>query len=616
MLFAPIITLDLVTAARRMRYFIVRVIYALVLLLLLWTNYSGTRMGYGEEASIRQIAAFSAAFFATFAATQLAAILLLTPAMIAGCIAQERERKTIEYLFSSTLTNGEIVLSKYVARTVHVGAILVVGLPVLALTMMLGGIDPELLLMVFLLTLATLIAVAALSIASSVWSKRGRDAVVRCYLLVVGLLALPPIFLGLAMALQGQAPYWITLCVEAVASLTALNPFVVLSKLFQERILGGAGTAWTSVGTLCAAYVGFAAVLLAWSTLSIRRVYRKSVGSGAPKERARWFAGIRRRPQLGARPMIWKEMFAETAAINVGRIGRVILALLFAASVIPPYWMLIAFSNQGPYRGPSYLRLEISAYVSVMTAILMHGALLIIMVRAAGSITAERERDSWLTLISTPLTPAEIVWGKIAGSLYAARWFLLPIGLLWLLNGYVWPEMLLILPVLAVMFTCVALAVATTGLWFSSWCATSIRAIGSAVGVAIFFGGGYLMCCAPVAFTGAGDDSFILCLAFCIPMLLGAPGIMWQENIRNMNRSMSNDDGFFLVAMIVGTVGYFIIGAIMASVTIANFDALTGRPNSMQDPGPRSPQPPRPPSLPPPPAGKDIGPDDLEPLPA
>ena len=84
---------------------------------------------------------------------------------------EERERRTIEYLFASTLTGSEIIFSKFLARTLHVAAQLAVGLPILALGMMLGGIQPTLLVAVFAVTFATLLATAALSIATSVWSS-------------------------------------------------------------------------------------------------------------------------------------------------------------------------------------------------------------------------------------------------------------------------------------------------------------------------------------------------------------------------------------------------------------------------------------------------------------
>ena len=119
--------------------------------------------------------------------------MVLAPAMVAGTIASERERRTIEYLFASQLSNAEIVLGKLAARLVHVVYLVLVGVPVLALMMMLGGIAPEALLLLFIVTLSSMLAVCSLAMAVSVWSLRAREAVTRAYLVLFVLLVLPPL---------------------------------------------------------------------------------------------------------------------------------------------------------------------------------------------------------------------------------------------------------------------------------------------------------------------------------------------------------------------------------------------------------------------------------------
>ena len=56
-----------------------------------------------------------------------------------------------------------------------------------------------------------------------------------------------------------------------------------------------------------------------------------------------------------------------------------------------------------------------------MGTLLACGALLMVAARAAGSIASERERDCWTSLLSTPLEPGEIIWAKIAGSVWSIR---------------------------------------------------------------------------------------------------------------------------------------------------------------------------------------------------
>jgi ABC-type transport system involved in multi-copper enzyme maturation permease subunit len=194
MLPGPIFNVELLTSARRARYFFIRAIYAAVLLIALGLVYqSFTYNLAGETVNIRIMAELSAAFFAVLSWLQLTLVVLLGPAMIAGAIATERERRTIEYLFASSLSNAEIVLGKLAARILHVVYMVLAGVPILALMMLLGGIAPEELLALAVITLCTVLTIATLSIAISVWSARAREAVTRSYLVLFALLVLPPL---------------------------------------------------------------------------------------------------------------------------------------------------------------------------------------------------------------------------------------------------------------------------------------------------------------------------------------------------------------------------------------------------------------------------------------
>ena len=89
--------------------------------------------------------AFSA--FCGIAIGQEILVLALTPALVAGVIADEKQRKTLHYLLASQLTSSEIVLGKLLVRMLYVGVLLGVSLPVLSLLVLLGGIDPRLVLL-------------------------------------------------------------------------------------------------------------------------------------------------------------------------------------------------------------------------------------------------------------------------------------------------------------------------------------------------------------------------------------------------------------------------------------------------------------------------------------
>ena len=137
----PILAVELITTSRRTRYFVLRVLYAAACSCL-WATYA-ENLARHRAVDINSIAQFTSAFFATFAAMQLLAVLLIGPALAAGTIAQERERRTMEYLYASPLSNLEIVIGKFGGRVLQILCFVLSGVPVLALAMLLGGIAPR-----------------------------------------------------------------------------------------------------------------------------------------------------------------------------------------------------------------------------------------------------------------------------------------------------------------------------------------------------------------------------------------------------------------------------------------------------------------------------------------
>ena len=100
-------------------------------------------------------------------------MLVLTPALVAGVIADEKQRKTLHYLLASRLTSPEIVLGKLLVRMLYVGVLLGVSLPVLSLLVLLGGVDPRLVLLACGATFSTGWFLASLSIWVSTIAQEG-----------------------------------------------------------------------------------------------------------------------------------------------------------------------------------------------------------------------------------------------------------------------------------------------------------------------------------------------------------------------------------------------------------------------------------------------------------
>src|SRR5687767_5010652 len=196
MLAGPVFRLELLTIGRRTRYFITRVVYGLGLLIALWLCYLEAFPYYqraqGVSFNLSDYSELALLFFASFAGIQLGLILLVTPAMTAGTIAVEHERRTIDYLLTTELTDTEITLSKFLARLAAIILQLLVGLPVMLIVLLFGGIRTETIIQVFGYSLCVLVATASLSLWISASTRNSRAAITSAYLVVIALGAIPP----------------------------------------------------------------------------------------------------------------------------------------------------------------------------------------------------------------------------------------------------------------------------------------------------------------------------------------------------------------------------------------------------------------------------------------
>src|SRR5579885_2629088 len=102
-LFGPVLFYDLVRIARRNRYYLIRVLYALFLLAMLCWVYLTFAANADFATALRpdEAARFANSFFYMFMAIQFLVVTVVTPAYVAGAVAEEKERKTLEFLLAT-----------------------------------------------------------------------------------------------------------------------------------------------------------------------------------------------------------------------------------------------------------------------------------------------------------------------------------------------------------------------------------------------------------------------------------------------------------------------------------------------------------------------------------
>ena len=456
---------------------------------------------------------------------QLLAVLLIGPALAAGTIAQERERRTMEYLYTTPLSNLEIIIGKLGGRVLQILYFILSGVPVLALAMLLGGIAPRSIVSLTIITLSTVLFVTMVSMAVSAWTAKARDAVVRAYLVFFCLWVLPlagPMLssfnLGYAwmwplveqviianpvvtftLILEGQRPWW------GVAT----EPWLLLLALVRNQMLVG-GAALRAGDTFHAPHPSAA-----------NRANRPASAAGESSS----FAA-----QIGDNPMYWKEMYAEPGSSRLGLLGYGLMALIFVV-VCGITYLYVPRLHEVPARllpySPQYGE-SFCEYAIGMGTFLGCCGLLLLTARAAGSITAEKERDCWVSLIGTPLEEREIVTAKILGSLWSLRVLVPFLAVVWLPALTLRPDISIGIAFSLLDLGILAAFTATLGVYCSLSSKSTLRAMAAALGIALVIGGGYMLCCCPMVELGSrggGDEGLVLGVAPCMPFLLFWPGV-------------------------------------------------------------------------------------------
>jgi ABC-type transport system involved in multi-copper enzyme maturation permease subunit len=517
-LFGPVLFYDMIRTARRNRYALARFLYGgllLGVLCMMWFSMEAELrfQTNGNPGQTQRLTAMMAqAFFFTFMLVQLGIVLLLTPAYVAGAIAEEKERKTLEFLLATDLHNREIILSKFLSRLANMTLLLLTGLPILSVLQFIGGVDPDLMLAGFAGTGLTMLGVASVSILLSTLLKRPRDAIALTYLLIILY-----IFFGiLAMALEQSRHYlmsWPTessVTVQDVANvINAGNPLLAVIDIImaidgRNRALGITTLAAELPGLL-ERYTWFHLVLslacIGWSIARVRAVALKQTVAGTTAK-VSWLE--RRRPAVTEMPMLWKELHVENRA-RASWLGWIIAGLLILLSLGTGLYIVGDFSWEyvfGPNPGRRELAREMNVWFRIAGTVVGSLMLLIVAVRASTSITSERERDTFDALIASPLDGDGMLAAKLMGSLNSLR-----LGWLWLASllfvGVCTGGLhVLAVPLVVTAWVIYSVFFAMVGLWYSMACTSSMRATVLTVLTTIGLGGGHWlitgMCCMPL----------------------------------------------------------------------------------------------------------------------
>ena len=173
----------MVRLARRGRSTILRILYIVALFIgLAWAVET---QSHRESWRPNELAHAAESFAYTLFMVQNMAVLFLVPAYLGSAIAEEKERRTLEMLFTTQLNDTEIILGKFSSRIIHLVGFVLAGCPILGLIQFWGGVDTLLVVGNVVNTLLNILTLGSFCLMMSVMCRTVTAAVVISYAFVL-----------------------------------------------------------------------------------------------------------------------------------------------------------------------------------------------------------------------------------------------------------------------------------------------------------------------------------------------------------------------------------------------------------------------------------------------
>jgi len=374
----PVLQRELLVNLRMRRAFVLLFVYVGLLgtvVYVAWPQESTLDLTENPEAAKRLVNMFFLG--------QYMLMSLMAPSFTAGTISGEKERKTYEMLLASPMRPGAIVLGKLLASLAHLAVLVLCSLPIVMLCVPLGGVHWSEVLATYAAMAASVVTFGMISLAASSYFSRSIAAEVVSYLLI------------LPLALFGVLFY----VVFQVAGVTRL---VFLAGVFPAVCLAMCGGLMAMIASRLMHPPDVGAE--AQDVVDLEEEQREAVGMVIRSDQwpDRMFAPPKRTDLMSGRmnPVYDKEMRSELFGH-----GTLMLRLVIQLSMGLALFVMAVCLFIHPQWAPWYI-----SYVLLFN-------MLVGPVFAAGSITNERERRTLELLLTTTLSPWQILSGKLVSSL-------------------------------------------------------------------------------------------------------------------------------------------------------------------------------------------------------
>lgn len=394
----PLVTKELNEQSSRTRTYVLRFLYGLALLLAMIVLFARGG-GSGGGVTLGQ----GGAMFDWLTTFQFWALFLFVPAVTCSCLTIEKERNSLALLLITALRPWQIVLQKFLGRSVPIIGYVFLSLPLMAVAYSLGGLTAQTLWAGGLFLLITVAQTTALAVLCSAYFATTVEALMANYVFLLVTRLMNPFFWG---------DWWLAQLQRGRLSRTeaALAPYWLLGLALVYLLL-----AWRYVERR--AFIPPKNVLLELFRRMDRTFHnwnRVTGGVVLVKDGD---------PLPGAMPVAWR----ETAKKSLGT-----FRYLFRVLLVLELPLIFILRIVGTADGHSAQIVIVSGYLYGLWLL----ALLMTIVHAASLISSERSRQTLDVLLTTPLAGDVLLREKQEGVLRLFKVLLVPFLTIYLFQSW------------------------------------------------------------------------------------------------------------------------------------------------------------------------------------
>lgn len=429
----PVFNREASVVPKRSATYLTRGIYLMTLFLLLCTGYlvlDGSRSLVANS----DAAKFGGWMFRLLAPLQLVILSALAAVGSASNVAQEKDRRTLLLMLMTRLSGFEIVGGKAAATLLSPLTLLVISLPLFLTLPLMGGVSPNQVFAVSLVTFVSILVSAATGTVVALWREKTFQSIALTVLALLLLVAGGEVVAGWG----GRYELMATAISAPRALIAATNSHAGISSLMQT----GAGWFVIFGSALATAVLGIGVVKVrVWNPSREVRLkapepetsedFQLEISNDASQKSGKAAEGpaswkVRQPRHVWDNPILWRE-------VRTWAYGRKILLIRFVfvfifALVSAAVWYQV---QSGVAMEPSGRIGRAFPAVTIPVAALGVISLVLVNALAVTSITGERDGLALDLLLVTDLRPREFIFGKLLGVMYAAKeLILLPLALI------------------------------------------------------------------------------------------------------------------------------------------------------------------------------------------